>query len=138
MDKHFLSKSLNFSHENKGRSGGSSCSVHGLEGSPWTKTMWAISRSSRERSMKWVVESSPVAVTRQSGKTATLRHSDGCHPTERSWMERRLFIASGTLSGGGDCSNAPRIALTRFSPMIQRLSLLNPSPTICRKVAIIR
>ncbi|CAA6674780.1 unnamed protein product [Spirodela intermedia] len=51
--------------------------------------------------------SSPVAVTRQSGKTATLRLSGGCHPTERSWMEvgrgasssgprskRRLFIAS--------------------------------------------
>ncbi|CAA7401848.1 unnamed protein product [Spirodela intermedia] len=24
------------------------CGVHGLEGSPWTKTTWAISRSSRE------------------------------------------------------------------------------------------
>ncbi|CAA6665419.1 unnamed protein product [Spirodela intermedia] len=49
---------------------------------------------------------------RRSGKTATLRLSGGCHPTERSWMEvgrgasssgprskRRLFIASGTLSG---------------------------------------
>ncbi|CAA6674316.1 unnamed protein product [Spirodela intermedia] len=48
-------------------------------------------------------------------KTATLRLSGGCHPTKRSWMEvgrgasssgprskRRLFIASGTLSGGGD------------------------------------
>ncbi|CAA7401126.1 unnamed protein product [Spirodela intermedia] len=59
--------------------------------------------------MKWVAESSPAAVTRQSGKTATLRLSGGCHPTERSWMEvgrcqgasssglrskRRLFIAS--------------------------------------------
>ncbi|CAA7392180.1 unnamed protein product [Spirodela intermedia] len=41
----------------------------------------------RKRSMKWVVESSPAAVTRRSGKTATLRLSDGCHPTERSWME---------------------------------------------------
>ncbi|CAA6674197.1 unnamed protein product [Spirodela intermedia] len=38
------------------------------------------------RLMKWVVESSPAAVTRRSGKTATLRLS-GCHPTERSWME---------------------------------------------------
>ncbi|CAA7400643.1 unnamed protein product [Spirodela intermedia] len=37
--------------------------------------------------MKWVVESSPTAVTRRSGKTATLRLSGGCHPTERSWME---------------------------------------------------
>ncbi|CAA6654030.1 unnamed protein product [Spirodela intermedia] len=37
--------------------------------------------------MKWVVESSPAAVTRRSGKTATLRLSGGCHPTERSWME---------------------------------------------------
>ncbi|CAA7401711.1 unnamed protein product [Spirodela intermedia] len=33
--------------------------------------MWAISRSLRERLMKWVVESSPAAVTRRSGKTAT-------------------------------------------------------------------
>ncbi|CAA7392247.1 unnamed protein product [Spirodela intermedia] len=40
-----------------------------------------------ERSMKWVVESSPVAVTRRSGKTATLRLSGSCHPMERSWME---------------------------------------------------
>ncbi|CAA6674372.1 unnamed protein product [Spirodela intermedia] len=59
--------------------------------------------------MKWVVESSPAAVTRGAEKTATLRLSGGCHPTERSWMEvgrvsgasssgprskRRLFIAS--------------------------------------------
>ncbi|CAA7392187.1 unnamed protein product [Spirodela intermedia] len=51
---------------------------------------WAISRSSREvkRSMKWVVESSPVAVTRRSGKTATLQLSGGCHLTERGWMGR--------------------------------------------------
>ncbi|CAA7399506.1 unnamed protein product [Spirodela intermedia] len=41
------------------------------------------------RSMKWVVESSPAAVTRRSGKMATLRLSGGCHPTERSWMEVR-------------------------------------------------
>ncbi|CAA6675777.1 unnamed protein product [Spirodela intermedia] len=33
-------------HRNPERSRGSSCSVHGLEGSPWTKTTWAISRSS--------------------------------------------------------------------------------------------
>ncbi|CAA7394452.1 unnamed protein product [Spirodela intermedia] len=37
--------------------------------------------------MKWVTESSLAAVTRRSGKTSTLRLSDGCHPTERSWME---------------------------------------------------
>ncbi|CAA7389254.1 unnamed protein product [Spirodela intermedia] len=37
--------------------------------------------------MKWVVESSPAAVTQRSGKTATLRLSGDCHPTERSWME---------------------------------------------------
>ncbi|CAA6674385.1 unnamed protein product [Spirodela intermedia] len=36
-------------HRNPERSGGSLCSVHGLEGSPWTKTTWAISRSSREQ-----------------------------------------------------------------------------------------
>ncbi|CAA7394335.1 unnamed protein product [Spirodela intermedia] len=52
-----------------------------------------------DRSMKWVVESSLAAVTRRSGKTVTLRLSDGCHPTERSWMEvgrvkRRIFITS--------------------------------------------
>ncbi|CAA7388862.1 unnamed protein product [Spirodela intermedia] len=40
-----------------------------------------------ERSIKWVVESSLAAVTRRSRKTATLRLSCGCHPTERSWME---------------------------------------------------
>ncbi|CAA6669242.1 unnamed protein product [Spirodela intermedia] len=54
---------------------------------------------------------SPAAVTRQSGKMATLRLSDDCHSTERSLMEvghvsgnsssgphskRRLFIASGS------------------------------------------
>ncbi|CAA7409806.1 unnamed protein product [Spirodela intermedia] len=39
------------------------------------------------RSMKWVVESSPAAVTLRSGKMATLRLSGSCHPTERSWME---------------------------------------------------
>ncbi|CAA7400833.1 unnamed protein product [Spirodela intermedia] len=59
--------------------------------------------------MKWVVKLSPAAVTQRSGKTATLQLSDGCHPTERSWMEvghvsgasfssprskKRLFIAS--------------------------------------------
>ncbi|CAA7407823.1 unnamed protein product [Spirodela intermedia] len=53
----------------------------------------------RRRLMKWVLESSPAAITWQSGKTATLRLSGDCHPTERSWMEvgrvkRRLFITS--------------------------------------------
>ncbi|CAA7392231.1 unnamed protein product [Spirodela intermedia] len=53
--------------------------------------------------MKWVVESSPAAVTRRSGKTATLRLSGGSSSSgPRS--KRRLFIASGTLSGGGDSS----------------------------------
>ncbi|CAA7411079.1 unnamed protein product [Spirodela intermedia] len=37
--------------------------------------------------MKWVVESSPAAVTQRSGKTATLRLSGDCHSTERSRME---------------------------------------------------
>ncbi|CAA7388571.1 unnamed protein product [Spirodela intermedia] len=49
---------------------------------------------------------------RGGGKTATLWLSDGCHPTERSWMEvghgasssgprskRRLFIASAPARG---------------------------------------
>ncbi|CAA6675330.1 unnamed protein product [Spirodela intermedia] len=51
--------------------------------------MWAISRSSCEvqRSMKWVVESSPMAITRRSGKTATLWLFGGCRLIERSWME---------------------------------------------------
>ncbi|CAB1184479.1 unnamed protein product [Spirodela intermedia] len=44
--------------------------------------------------MKWVVESSPAAVTWQSGKTATLRLSSGCHPTERSWMEVGRVLGS--------------------------------------------
>ncbi|CAA7392223.1 unnamed protein product [Spirodela intermedia] len=47
------------------------------------------------RLMKWVIESSLVAVTRRSGKMvtlqlsggSTLRLSSGCHSTERSWME---------------------------------------------------
>ncbi|CAA7407939.1 unnamed protein product [Spirodela intermedia] len=52
------------------------------------------------KSMKWVVELSPEAITWRSGKTVTLRLSGSCHPTERSWMEvgrikRRLFITSG-------------------------------------------
>ncbi|CAA7394218.1 unnamed protein product [Spirodela intermedia] len=37
--------------------------------------------------MKWVVKTSPGAVTRRSGKMATLRLSGGCHSTEKSWME---------------------------------------------------
>ncbi|CAA6667562.1 unnamed protein product [Spirodela intermedia] len=69
--------------------------------------------------MKWVAESSLVAVTRRSGKNGDLAALGDCHLTERSWMEvgrgasssgprskRRLFIASGTLSG----------ALWRLSP----------------------
>ncbi|CAA6665919.1 unnamed protein product [Spirodela intermedia] len=34
--------------------------------------------------MKWVVESSPAAVTRRSGKTATLRLSGSAHVSTRS------------------------------------------------------
>ncbi|CAA6674904.1 unnamed protein product [Spirodela intermedia] len=43
--------------------------------------------------MKWVVESSSAAVTRRSRKTATLRLSGGCHPTERGWMERWRLVS---------------------------------------------
>ncbi|CAA7395934.1 unnamed protein product [Spirodela intermedia] len=43
--------------------------------------------------MKWVVESSPAAVTRRSRKTATLRLSSGCHPTEKSYMERWRLVS---------------------------------------------
>ncbi|CAA7394544.1 unnamed protein product [Spirodela intermedia] len=51
------------------------------------------------RSMKWVVESSPAAVTQQSRKTATLRLSGSCHPTERSWMEvGRVKVSSLTCT----------------------------------------
>ncbi|CAA7393087.1 unnamed protein product [Spirodela intermedia] len=46
-----------------------------------------------DRSMEWVVESSPAAVTRRSGKMATLQLSGGCHPTERSWMERWRLVS---------------------------------------------
>ncbi|CAA7393092.1 unnamed protein product [Spirodela intermedia] len=54
--------------------------------------------------MKWVVESSPAAVTRRSGKTATLWGL--CQGASSSGLrsKRRLFIASGMLSGGGDSS----------------------------------
>ncbi|CAA7394617.1 unnamed protein product [Spirodela intermedia] len=44
--------------------------------------------------MKWVVELSPAAVTQRSGKTATLRLSGDCHPTERSWMEVGRVLGS--------------------------------------------
>ncbi|CAA6674759.1 unnamed protein product [Spirodela intermedia] len=40
-----------------------------------------------ERSMKWVIESSPAAVTWRSEKIATLQLSGSCHPMEKSWME---------------------------------------------------
>ncbi|CAA7411055.1 unnamed protein product [Spirodela intermedia] len=66
--------------------------------------------------MKWVVESSLVAVTRRSGKTATLRLSGGSSSSSPR-SKRRLFIASGMLSGGGDWS------LGRSSSSRQRLVL---------------
>ncbi|CAA7409668.1 unnamed protein product [Spirodela intermedia] len=49
-----------------------------------------------DRSMKWVVESSLAAISRRSGKTATLRLSGNCHPMKRSWMEvgRRWRLVS--------------------------------------------
>ncbi|CAA7401184.1 unnamed protein product [Spirodela intermedia] len=50
--------------------------------------MWAISRSPCERLMKWVIESSLVAVTRQSGKTTTLQLSSG------EWCTRALIDSS--------------------------------------------
>ncbi|CAA7411064.1 unnamed protein product [Spirodela intermedia] len=70
--------------------------------------MWAISRSSRERPMKWVVESSPAAVTRRSGKTATLWLSGGCHPTERGWMEVRRLHPQVRAARGGSSSHLVR------------------------------
>ncbi|CAA7411062.1 unnamed protein product [Spirodela intermedia] len=55
----------------------------------------------------------------------TLRLFGDCHSTERSWMEgasssgprskRRLFIASGTLSGA-EWKNGNFVALRRLSP----------------------
>ncbi|CAA7411125.1 unnamed protein product [Spirodela intermedia] len=45
--------------------------------------------------MKWVVELSLAAVTRRSGKMATLRLSSNCHSTERSWMKE---VATGLLA----------------------------------------
>ncbi|CAA6674671.1 unnamed protein product [Spirodela intermedia] len=69
--------------------------------------------------MKWVAESSPTAVTRRSGKTqlcgslAAVTRQRGarwrwgaCQGASSSGprSKRRLFIASGTLSRGGDSS----------------------------------
>ncbi|CAA7397711.1 unnamed protein product [Spirodela intermedia] len=79
--------------------------------------MWTISRSlyEVERSMKWVVELSwwlaekrrlcgtPTAVTRQRGagwRWGACQGASSSGPRSK----RRLFIASGTLSGGGDWS----------------------------------
>ncbi|CAA7410615.1 unnamed protein product [Spirodela intermedia] len=45
------------------------------------------------RLMKWVVKSSPAVVTRRSEKMVTLRLSGGCHPMERSWMERWRLVS---------------------------------------------
>ncbi|CAA6654094.1 unnamed protein product [Spirodela intermedia] len=50
----------------------------------WTKMTWI---------NEWVVESSLMAVIQRSRETATLRLSSGCHPTERSWMERWRLIS---------------------------------------------
>ncbi|CAA7411081.1 unnamed protein product [Spirodela intermedia] len=140
--------------------------------------------------MKWVVESSPVAVTRQTEKrrlcgspmvvtrwrgagwrwgacqglhpqVRAARGGSSSHlvrsqevatglPADRPLPDNGLFVDQSEMiysidsrsfyckSFSNFSSNAPRIALTRFSPMIQRFSLLNPSPAICRKVAIIR
>ncbi|CAA6674308.1 unnamed protein product [Spirodela intermedia] len=46
-----------------------------------------------DRSMKWVAESSPAAITWWSEKMTTLRLSGDCHPTERSWMERWRLVS---------------------------------------------
>ncbi|CAA7388565.1 unnamed protein product [Spirodela intermedia] len=93
-------------HQNPEHLGGLSCSVHCLEGSPWTKTTWAISRSSREvqRSMKWVVELSPAAITRRSGKTATLRLSGGSAVTRQRGAGWRWGVCQGA-SSSSSCSN---------------------------------
>ncbi|CAA7392235.1 unnamed protein product [Spirodela intermedia] len=59
--------------------------VHGLEGSPWTKTT----------SIKWLVELSLVAATWRSKKTVILRLSVAItRQRGAGWSKRRLFIAS--------------------------------------------
>ncbi|CAA6673887.1 unnamed protein product [Spirodela intermedia] len=44
--------------------------------------------------MKWVVESSPAAVTRRSGKTATLAALRRLSPDGEGWMEVRRVLGS--------------------------------------------
>ncbi|CAA7409447.1 unnamed protein product [Spirodela intermedia] len=50
-----------------------------------------------EMPMSNILVSSPAAVTRRSGKTATLRLFGGCHSTERSWMESLSLTCTTTL-----------------------------------------
>ncbi|CAA7396107.1 unnamed protein product [Spirodela intermedia] len=86
------------------------------------------------RSMKWVVESSPAAVTRRSGKTATLRLSGGCHPTERSWMEVGRVSGSFILRSAQQEEALHRIwyALRRWR-LVSRRIVLFPT-TACSSI----
>ncbi|CAA7403217.1 unnamed protein product [Spirodela intermedia] len=87
-----------------------------------------------DRSMKWVVESSPAAVTRRSRKTATLRLSGGCHPTERSWMEVGRVSGSFILRSAQQEEALHRIwyALRRWR-LVSRRIVLFPT-TACSSI----
>ncbi|CAA6674977.1 unnamed protein product [Spirodela intermedia] len=87
-----------------------------------------------DRPMKWVVESSPAAVTRRSGKTATLRLSGGCHPTERGWMEVRRVLGSFILRSAQQEEALHRIwyALRRWR-LVSRRIVLFPT-TACSSI----
>ncbi|CAA6673184.1 unnamed protein product [Spirodela intermedia] len=58
--------------------------------------------------MKWVLKSFLMAITRQNRKTTTFSWMEVGHVSGSFILsprsKKRLFIASGTLSGGGDSS----------------------------------
>ncbi|CAA7409790.1 unnamed protein product [Spirodela intermedia] len=78
--------------------------------------------------MKWVVESSLAAVTRQSGKTATLWGACQGASSSGPHSKRRLFIASGTLSGGGDSSPGGSSSSRRRLQVLSLTCTTTPCP----------
>ncbi|CAA7400859.1 unnamed protein product [Spirodela intermedia] len=71
-------------------------------------------REDSRRLMKWVVESSPTAVTQRSRKTVTLRLSNSCHPIERGagWRRWRLVSRRIVLFPTTTCSSINRRCFT--------------------------
>ncbi|CAA7405824.1 unnamed protein product [Spirodela intermedia] len=84
--------------------------------------------------MKWVVESSPAAVTRRSGKTATLVgwRWAVCQGTSSSssHSKRRLFITSGMLFRGGDSSLSRSSSSRRQLRIYSNVSFMSKVTTL--------